>query len=154
MLRILQLRGKSQSRTTNQSHSSAESYSWSILKHKLNFTFVMVFLQFLPLRSLHVSAPQKSLPISGDYPGGTTGIPEDGYWPLDTGKLFVSYLNLQRLGVAALELYNLSVEQNPPPTFLRIFTYFVLPFCSPSPSGRAQNSRNLNAQMHSNFFYR
>ena len=123
-------------------------------KTQTYFTFVMVFLQFLPLRSLHVSAPQKSLPISGDYPGGTTGIPEDGYWPLDTGKLFVSYLNLQRLGVAALELYNLSVEQNPPPTFLRIFTYFVLPFCSPSPSGRAQNSRNLNAQMHSNFFYR
>ena len=41
-------------------------------------------IKFL-LTGLHVSPPQKVLPIDGDYPGGQSGIPQDGYWPIETG---------------------------------------------------------------------
>lgn len=32
-----------------------------------------------------VGAPQKFLPPNGDYPGGSTGLPEDGYVAFETG---------------------------------------------------------------------
>eukprot|EP00282_Hemiselmis_andersenii_P016821 CAMPEP_0114147132 /NCGR_PEP_ID=MMETSP0043_2-20121206/20928_1 /TAXON_ID=464988 /ORGANISM="Hemiselmis andersenii, Strain CCMP644" /LENGTH=314 /DNA_ID=CAMNT_0001241619 /DNA_START=6 /DNA_END=950 /DNA_ORIENTATION=- len=34
---------------------------------------------------LWVGSPQKFLPTDGDYPGGSTGIPEDGYVAFETG---------------------------------------------------------------------
>mmetsp|Transcript_49696 Transcript_49696/g.155511 ORF Transcript_49696/g.155511 Transcript_49696/m.155511 type:complete len:197 (+) Transcript_49696:206-796(+) len=34
--------------------------------------------------SISLYMPPKSLPVDGNYPGGTTGIPIDGYWPLET----------------------------------------------------------------------
>ena len=40
----------------------------------------------LPRRAqLWVGSPQKMLPPDGDYPGGSTGIPEDGYIAYETG---------------------------------------------------------------------
>ena len=38
-----------------------------------------------PLQRLWVGAPQKMLPPNGDYPGGATGIPMDGYLAYETG---------------------------------------------------------------------
>ena len=34
--------------------------------------------------SLDSRTPPKMLPIDGDFPGGSTGIPADGYWTMDT----------------------------------------------------------------------
>jgi hypothetical protein len=41
-------------------------------------------LQGLPT-TLWVGSPDKFLPPDGDYPGGSTGIPEDGYLAYETG---------------------------------------------------------------------
>mmetsp|Transcript_61620 Transcript_61620/g.165562 ORF Transcript_61620/g.165562 Transcript_61620/m.165562 type:complete len:300 (-) Transcript_61620:190-1089(-) len=40
-----------------------------------------------PVAQLWVGSPQKMLPPDGDYPGGSTGIPEDGYIAYETGYM-------------------------------------------------------------------
>ena len=37
--------------------------------------------------------PPKVLPIDGDYPGGTTGIPLDGYWTMETSHGVMPYFS-------------------------------------------------------------
>jgi hypothetical protein len=38
-----------------------------------------------PTQQKWVGSPEKFLPTDGDYPGGSTGIPEDGYLAFETG---------------------------------------------------------------------
>lgn len=42
-------------------------------------------IQQQPRTGLWVGSPSKMLPPDGDYPGGSTGIPEDGYLAYETG---------------------------------------------------------------------
>mmetsp|Transcript_38441 Transcript_38441/g.75077 ORF Transcript_38441/g.75077 Transcript_38441/m.75077 type:complete len:329 (+) Transcript_38441:25-1011(+) len=45
----------------------------------------MLWQQASQRPQLWVGSPQKMLPPNGDYPGGSTGIPEDGYVAFETG---------------------------------------------------------------------
>ncbi|EKX33836.1 hypothetical protein GUITHDRAFT_166356 [Guillardia theta CCMP2712] len=42
-------------------------------------------MRMVPTNSLWVGSPMKFLPPDGDYPGGSTGIPLDGYLAYETG---------------------------------------------------------------------
>jgi len=48
----------------------------------MGFALILVAVRAPSTTSLYM--PPKSLPVDGNYPGGTTGIPVDGYWPLET----------------------------------------------------------------------
>jgi hypothetical protein len=56
-------------------------------------------------QGLWVGAPQAFLPPDGDYPGGSTGIPMDGYLGFETGHgtepYHGTYAPMQEAGIAA-----------------------------------------------------
>ncbi len=59
--------------------------------------------------ALWVGSPEKFLPIDGDYPGGSTGIPEDGYIAYETGYGQQPYHGeiapMQEAGIMAHQVY-------------------------------------------------